>query len=162
MRVFEQLLSKALKSQRRVAPGLVLAGMLGMLSWDSRVAKETSQQLEKISAAVIPRVIYLRVDPDEALMRALDERGTVWFNRHVGMPYDEPVTESMVKAIAATSRVSELARIDALAGWATTYIDGGARKRRSSMPFGGPSNRRWGASPQQEGFGELRRPGQLG
>ena len=126
VQVFEQLVNEALDRSAIWLQDWCWSDLLGMLGWDHQAVRVTLQQLQKIAAALAPRVIYLRVDPSVALLRALEERGPRWFNRHATTPFDGPVTATMVDNMAALSRRAESARIGALAGWATTSVDAAA------------------------------------
>jgi hypothetical protein len=124
--VFEQLIIETLRRGAVWLQDWAWPDLIGMLGWDDQTVQATSQHLQRIGAAVEPRVIYLGVDPHTALLRALEERGPQWFNRHAGTPIDAPVTASVVDRLAARKRQAEPARIDALAGWPTIWIDGAA------------------------------------
>ena len=107
VRAFERLMNDALSRSAMWLQDWCWPDLLDGLGWDSQVARVTSRRLQQIGAAVTPRVIYLRVDASEALRRALEERGPVWFNRYAGAQLDQPVTASMVDHVAAAKREAE-------------------------------------------------------
>lgn len=97
--------------------------MFRMLGWEGQARLQTSM-LQQLSAPLCPVVVYLRLDPLQALRRALDERGTTWFNRYTQRRLDEPVTAGLVNEVAARKREAEPQRMADLAGWRVLIVDG--------------------------------------
>ena len=58
VQVFEQLVNEALDRSAIWLQDWCWSDLLGMLGWDHQAVRVTLQQLQKIAAALAPRVIY--------------------------------------------------------------------------------------------------------
>ena len=123
---FRQLQQEVLRRSAVWLQDWYWADLLNMLGWRREVRQQTLRSLRDLSTVLAPLVIYLQVDPEVALHRALRERGAVWFNRYAGRPFDEPVTRSVVSEVAAVRSKAEAARKAEIVGWPVAFVDASA------------------------------------
>lgn len=122
---FEQLRREAMDGRAMWLQDWSWPELLSMLGWSPELRQETSHVLHELSAALAPAmVIYLQLDPQDALDRAVRERGATWFNRYAGRRPDEPVTRTALRQVADMKRQAEQERRAALAGWPVALVDG--------------------------------------
>jgi len=124
VKAFQLLMQEALDRSAIWLQDWTWPDMFSMLGWDRQIRLQTSTRLQQMSAPLFPVVVYLRVDPSQALRRALTERGTTWFNRYAQRPLEEPVTAELVSDVAARKRGAERQHMADLAGWQVLFVDG--------------------------------------
>lgn len=124
VKAFQLLMQEALDRSAIWLQDWTWPEMFSMLGWDRQLRLQTSMRLQEMSAPLLPVVVYLRLDPSHALRRALNERGTTWFNRYAQGRLEEPVTAELVSEVAAKSREAEPQRLADLAGWQVLFVDG--------------------------------------
>ena len=124
VKAFQLLMQEALDRSAIWLQDWTWPDMFSMLGWDRQLRSQTSTLLQQMSAPLFPVVVYLRLDPSQALCRALSERGTTWFNRYAHRRLEDPVTAQLVSEVAARKRKAEPQRIADLAGWQVHFVDG--------------------------------------
>ena len=124
VKAFQLLMQEALDRSAIWLQDWTWPDMFSMLGWDRQMRLQTSTRLQQMSTPLFPVVVYLRLDPSQALRRALNERGMTWFNRYAQRRLEEPVTAELVSEVAARKREAVPQRIADLAGWQVLFVDG--------------------------------------
>jgi hypothetical protein len=120
--------------QRRVAAADVwiqdwswidLAGMLPWARANEAALLAFSCELQRVARALWPLVLYLQIDPQDSLRRAVAERGWVWFDRHTGVSSDDLGREERLQALTGSYRERERRRLRVLeaGGWDVVVLD---------------------------------------
>ncbi len=97
--------------------------LIRLIGWDEQLIGSVSARMGEIAEAVSPLLIHLRVDPQVALRRALEERGAVWFNRHVAAPLGIEVTPEFVRSAARRFAAWQHAAPHVVPGWEVRVVD---------------------------------------
>jgi thymidylate kinase len=102
--------------------------VLGSKTDEHRLAA-FSNALRSLAEPLNPAVLYLRINPETALRRAVAERGSVWFERHAVGEVKASTFEERVVALAALygKRDDFRRRILEEGDWNPFYIDGSSK-----------------------------------
>lgn len=105
---------------------LDVAEMWPWAKTDERLLLRFALELRTIAEQLRPAVLYLSIDPERALRRAVADRGPVWFERHAEGDVSAPNAAERLVALASMYGKREHLRRRILedGGWTPAYIDG--------------------------------------
>lgn len=89
-----------------------------------------SRDLRTLAHPLRPAVLYLTMNTEQALRRAVAARGSLWFERHAVGEVTETTYEERILALSAMYGRRDRVRRRVLesGGWAPIYLDAGGSR----------------------------------